>query len=92
MKSNLLRDETPFWRRRRTRVRLGQVVMLIGAAVAAVHWLAHLGAFGDEQPPGWVDLVAGYPAGAVLVVIGAVIASSAPKPKSASEGAKEGRG
>lgn len=92
MKGNLLRDETPFWQRRRTRVRLGQIVMLIGAGVAVVHWLAHLGAFGDEQPPGWVDLVAGYPAGAVLVVIGAIIAGSKPKGKAGPEGVQKDRG
>jgi len=81
MKSNLLRESTPFWRRRRTRVRLGQIIMLIGAGVAVVHWLAHIEAFGPGQPPGWVDLAAGYPTGVVIVVIGAIVASAKPKEK-----------
>lgn len=62
------------WRRHRILVRLGQILMIAGALVAAIHWLAHLEAFGPGQPPGWVDLVAGYPAGVVLLVIGAILA------------------
>ena len=62
------------WRIHRRLVRLGQVLMIVGALVAATHWLAHLEAFGPGQPPGWLDLVAGYPTGVVLIVAGAVLA------------------
>lgn len=62
------------WRRHRLLVRLGQALMVLGALVAIVHWLAHLEAFGPEQPPGWVDLVAGYPMGGILVILGAILA------------------
>ncbi len=62
------------WRRHRRLKRLGQVLMLLGALVAITHWLAHLQAFGPTQPPGWMDLAAGYPVGGLLVVIGAVLA------------------
>ncbi len=46
----------------------------IGAAVALVHWLAHLEIFGPGQPPGWLDLVAGYPTGVLLIITGAIFA------------------
>jgi hypothetical protein len=49
--------------------------MIVGAAVGITHWLAHLEAFGPAQPEGWVDLAAGYPAAALLVILGAVVAS-----------------
>ncbi len=62
------------WRIHRRLVRLGQVLMIVGALVAATHWLAHLEAFGPGQPPGWVDLVAGYPTGGLLLVAGLIIA------------------
>ncbi|GHF12680.1 hypothetical protein [Pseudolysinimonas yzui] len=62
------------WRIHRRLVRLGQVLMIVGAIVAATHWLAHLEAFGPGQPPGWVDLVAGYPTGGLLLVAGLIIA------------------
>jgi|TARA_R110002020_G_scaffold3242_3_gene14714 hypothetical protein len=52
--------------------------MIGGAAVGIIHWLAHLEAFGPAQPEGWVDLVAGYPAAALLVIVGAVVASRKP--------------
>ncbi len=61
------------WRIHRRLVRIGQVLMIVGAIVAATHWLAHLEAFGG-QPPGWVDLVAGYPTGVLLLVAGAIMA------------------
>lgn len=62
------------WRIHRRLVRIGQILMIVGALVAATHWLAHLEAFGPGQPPGWVDLVAGYPTGVLLLVAGAIMA------------------
>lgn len=62
------------WRKHRILVRLGQVLIGVGALVAITHWLAHLEAFGPGQPPGWLDLAAGYPAGLVLVIAGAILA------------------
>jgi len=63
------------YRRHRRFVRIGQVLMLIGLLVAVQHWLAHLGIYG-AQPPGWIDLVAGYPIAAVLILIGAMTAGN----------------
>jgi hypothetical protein len=48
--------------------------MIAGALVAATHWLAHLDVFGAGQPPGWLDLVAGYPTGLLLLIAGAILA------------------
>lgn len=62
------------WRLHRRLVRTGQLLMIAGALVAATHWLAHLEAFGPGQPPGWLDLVAGYPTGLLLLVAGAIMA------------------
>jgi hypothetical protein len=62
------------WKTHRRLVRIGQVLMIVGALVAATHWLAHLEVFGPGQPPGWVDLVAGYPSGLLLLVAGAIMA------------------
>ena len=61
------------YRTKRRLIRVGQVLMVLGVAVAGVHWLGHIGAFGG-QPSGLVDLVAGYPAGALLFVLGAILA------------------
>ena len=47
--------------------------MVVGVAVALVHWLGHVGAFGG-QPSGLIDAVAGYPAGALLFLLGAMLA------------------
>ncbi len=63
------------YRRRRLFLRAGQAVMLIGGAVAIVHWLAHLEAFGPAQPEGWIDLVAGYPMAMLLLILGASLSS-----------------
>jgi len=60
-------------RRKRRLVRVGQVLMAVGALVVLVHLLAHLQLFGD-QPSGTVDLLAGYPAGALLFLVGAILA------------------
>lgn len=67
-------DAERSWRLHRRLVRLGQALMLAGAVVALTHWFAHLEAFGPGQPPGWLDLVAGYPTGGALIVFGAVLA------------------
>ena len=48
--------------------------MLAGVVVGIVHWLTHLEAFGPEQPPLWLDLVAGYPMAAVLLIAGGIVA------------------
>ncbi|NEK95470.1 hypothetical protein GCU67_15040 [Modestobacter muralis] len=61
------------YRRKRRNVRIGQVLMALGVLIAVTHWLGHIGAFGD-QPSGFVDLVAGYPAAAVVFILGAVLA------------------
>jgi len=62
------------WRIHRRLVRLGQALMIVGAIVAATHWLAHIEAFGPGQPPGWLDLAAGYPTGVLLLLAGAILA------------------
>lgn len=67
------------YRRGRIYVRTGQVLMVAGALIAVVHWLTHIEAFGPGQPPGWLDLAAGYPMGAVLLIAGAIIAGRKPK-------------
>lgn len=66
-------DRTPEYRRKRRIIRTGQVLMVLGVVVAVVHVLAHLGMFGG-QPSGLVDLLAGYPMAAVLVMVGAIAA------------------
>lgn len=48
--------------------------MAAGAIVAIIHWLAHLEVFGPGQLSGWLDLVAGYPTGALLLITGAILA------------------
>lgn len=62
------------WRRHRLIVRVGQAAMAAGAIVGIVHWLTHLEVFGTQQPPLWLDLVAGYPMAAMLLIIGAIFA------------------
>ncbi|WP_241977870.1 hypothetical protein [Cryobacterium sp. TMS1-13-1] len=62
------------YRRKRRFVRIGQVLMLAGVVVGIVHWLTHLEAFGPEQPALWLDLVAGYPMAAVLLIVGGIVA------------------
>ena len=71
-------DPAEKYRRRRLYLRIGQAIMAVGFVVAVVHWLAHLEAFGPAQPEGWVDLVAGYPMGMLLILAGAIIASRKP--------------
>ena len=70
-------EESPVansWDQHRRIVRIGQAVMLAGVLVAASHWLAHLEAFGPGQPPGWLDLAAGYPMGGTLLIVGGMLA------------------
>ena len=62
-----------YWRKRRF-VRFGQVLMLAGVVVGIVHWLTHIEAFGPEQPTLWLDLLAGYPMAAVLLIVGGIVA------------------
>jgi len=63
------------WRRRRIFVRTGQAIMIAGGLILIVHWLTHLGAFGAQQPPFILDVVAGYPAGFLVFIAGAIVAS-----------------
>lgn len=67
------------YRKGRIMVRTGQILMVVGVLVLFQHWLTHLEAFGPGQPPGWVDLVAGYPMGGLLLIAGAIVAGSKPK-------------
>lgn len=67
-------DPQRAWRRHRLLVRVGQALMAAGAIVAIIHWLVHLEVFGPGQPSGWLDLVAGYPTGALLLITGAILA------------------
>jgi len=62
------------YRRRRRFLRTGQVLMLAGTVVGIVHWLTHIEAFGPEQPPLWLDLFAGYPMAALLLMSGGIVA------------------
>ena len=67
--------ETPDpWQRHRRLVRVGQVLMAVGGGIALVHWLTHLEVFGSTQPPLWLDFVAGYPAGGLVFILGAMLA------------------
>ena len=61
--------------RRKTRrlVRTGQALMVLAALVALTHLAMHLQVFG-AQPSNLLDLVAGYPAAAILGLIGAILA------------------
>ncbi|UKA68411.1 hypothetical protein LFT44_08525 [Arthrobacter sp. FW306-05-C] len=61
------------YRRHRRLVRIGQVLMGLGALVAIAHWIAHLAPTGPGPSP-MEDIFIGYPTGALLLLIGAVIA------------------
>jgi hypothetical protein len=61
------------YRKKRRLIRTGQVLMMVGVIVGAVHVLAHLEVFGG-QPSALVDVVAGYPAAGALFVLGAILA------------------
>ena len=62
------------WRRHRRLVHAGQALLGLGALVVISHWLAHLDVLGIGQPPGWLDLAAGYPMGALLLMACAIMA------------------
>jgi hypothetical protein len=62
------------WVVHRRLVRTGQALMAVGLGIALVHWLTHLEAFGPSQPPLWLDLAAGYPAGGFVFILGAMLA------------------
>lgn len=59
--------------RKRRFLRIGQVVMLVGFLVALSHWLGHVGMFGPQPSLLW-DVIAGYPTGAGLLIVGAITA------------------
>ncbi len=62
------------WKRHQQMVRLGQVLMGIGAAIVLVHVIMHL----KGNPSGWTDLIAGYPTGGLVAIVGAVLAGRRP--------------
>lgn len=66
------------YRRRQLYLRGGQALMIVGALMAFIHWLAHIEAFGPGQPEGWVDLAVGYPMGVLLLITGAILAGRKP--------------
>ena len=63
------------WRRRRLYLRTGQAIMIAGGLILTVHWLTHIEVFGAQQPPLIVDFLAGYPAGFLVFIFGAIVAS-----------------
>ena len=62
------------YRRKGILIRAGQILMVAAALLALEHVAAHLGAFGQQQPPLLIDLLAGWPLAAVLFMIGAMLA------------------
>ena len=62
------------YHRKRVLIRVGQILMVAAALLAVEHVAAHLGAFGVQQPPLLIDLLAGWPLAAVLFMIGAMLA------------------
>jgi hypothetical protein len=44
--------------------------MLVGALIAALHLVMHLAG----SPSGWIDLAAGYPAAALIMIVGGWLA------------------
>jgi hypothetical protein len=66
-------DSSSHHRRHRRLVRIGQVLMAAGALVAISHWIAHLAPTG-QGPSTAEDIFIGYPAGGLLILIGAIVA------------------
>lgn len=66
-------DSVQSYRRHRRLVRVGQALMAAGALVAVGHWIAHLEPYG-RVPSATEDIFIGYPTGALLIMIGAIIA------------------
>lgn len=66
------------WRRNYRRKRrfkvIGLTLAIIGATIVFIHWLAHLEAFGPEQPAPLLDLLAGYPMGGLLLLAAGIVA------------------
>lgn len=77
--NNSHKDEASSYRRLRQKIRVGQVAMVLGALVAASHWLAHL--LIVEGPPGIQDVLVGYPTAAVLILVGAFMAGQSQETK-----------
>lgn len=63
-------DPFDAYSRYRRRVRLGQVFMVLGGVIAAVHVVMHLAG----SPSGWTDITAGYPTAALVFMGGALLA------------------
>jgi len=61
---------TAAYRRERRRRILGWVLVALGAAMAAVHMVSHLGRL---KIVGYQDLLIGYPMAAVLVLAGFMV-------------------
>jgi len=61
---------TAAYRRERRRRILGWVLVALGAAMAAVHMVSHLGRL---KIVGYQDLLIGYPMAAVLVLAGFIV-------------------
>lgn len=73
MKKNLPNDDAAkSYRRNRRLIRIGQTIMAAGALVALSHWIAHITVNGG--PPVIQDLLIGYPTGAGLILVGAIMA------------------
>lgn len=66
-------DRLAEYRSHRRKVRIGQVLMAVGVAIAAVHAFQHLA----TSPSGMVDLLAGYPMAGMVFLLGAVLAGRA---------------
>lgn len=60
--------------RQRRLVRVGIVLMILAVGIAVEHALAHLGAFGAQQPSVLIDMGSGWPLAAVLFLVGAMLA------------------
>ena len=66
-------DPRARYQRLHRQLRFGQILMVLGALVALIHMVAHLAP--PEQQPGLIlDIAVGYPAAALLFVIGAMLA------------------
>lgn len=63
-------DPFAAYSRYRRRVRLGQVLMVVGGIIAAVHLVMHLAG----SPSGWTDLAAGYPIAGLIFIAGVWLA------------------
>lgn len=68
------------YRRRKTLIRFGVLLMSAAAVLALVHVGAHFGAFGPAQPSGMTDMLFGWPTATVLFLAGAVMAGQTATP------------